>query len=624
MFVIYAREDKETKLSLLRHLNPLKEGFKLSIWHDDEIEPGQLWKPHIESRLNHTDIFLLLVSVDFLNSQFIKQVEFKAAVDRHKDKKSIVIPIIIDYCQWDIDFTLVDDTFNLNELQALPDEAKPIGEWRTPDQAYNNIAAGVRRVLKSIRTGIEEQELKAGQEKKEAEKKEELSWKMACDRNTIQEYDNYLSEYAPGKFANEAIAAIKILYAKAEAEEVKRKAEEEKRLKEEAEAKRRAEEEKRLREEAEAKRKAEEEEIKRQEAAETKRKAEEKKRLQEENEAKRLAAVEKRRKEEAEAKRKAEEEEQNRREVAEAKKRAEQEKRLKEEAEAKRLAAAAEKRLKKEAKAKRKAEEEKKQQEEEKRRKEVAEADRKAEEEEKRRKEEEERRAEEARIVEEAERSKKRKTRNNILIGVGIIIAMGLAGVMLIPNMVSPPHKPKLPIGSQTNEDSIAWNTIRPGDKSALESYLKKFPNGDYVNQAHAMIASLKKTEELTKLKIGDTFKEGMIVTINHSSRSGLIASAKDAGPMHWKAAMKIDSKLGEGWRLPSMEELKLMYRNIGPGSNTNNIGDFSSGLYWSSTSYNNNQARLLRFRDANTTYHFSKDFEDRRYLVRAIRDFTY
>ena len=71
MFFIYAREDKDTKLDLLRHLNQFKEVFNLSIWHDDQIEPGQLWKPHIESRLNYTDIFLLLVSVDFMNSKFI-------------------------------------------------------------------------------------------------------------------------------------------------------------------------------------------------------------------------------------------------------------------------------------------------------------------------------------------------------------------------------------------------------------------------------------------------------------------------------------------------------------------------------------------------------------------------
>src|SRR5215216_4024549 len=93
VFIIYAREDKEVKHRLLAHLKPLCDPFNLVIWHDDYIEPGQEWKPHIESRLEQTDLFLLLVSVDFMNSEFIHQVEFKFAIDRHKAHKSIVIPV---------------------------------------------------------------------------------------------------------------------------------------------------------------------------------------------------------------------------------------------------------------------------------------------------------------------------------------------------------------------------------------------------------------------------------------------------------------------------------------------------------------------------------------------------
>ena len=150
VFIIYAREDREIKQGLLRHLNPLKDSYNLSIWHDDHIEPGQEWKPSIESRLEKTDLFLMLVSADFMNSEFIHQVEFKFAIDRHKQNKSIVIPVIIDYCLWDVDIAYKNQTFNLKDLQVLPDEAKPIGDWRTPEQAYSNIARGIRTVLMSI------------------------------------------------------------------------------------------------------------------------------------------------------------------------------------------------------------------------------------------------------------------------------------------------------------------------------------------------------------------------------------------------------------------------------------------------------------------------------------------
>ena len=438
MFVIYAREDKKTKLSLLRHLNPFKESFNLSIWHDDQIDPGQQWKPHIESRLNHTDIFLLLVSVDFMNSQFIKQIEFKAAIDRHRENKSVVIPIIIDYCQWDIDFKLIDYEFNLNELQVLPQEGKPIGDWNTPDQAYNNVAAGVRKVLTSISNNHIQLE-----SKEEIEKKKEAA--------------------------------------------VKRKDEEEKRLKEETEARRKDEEEKRLKEETEAKRKDEEE---------------------------------KRLKEETEAKRKAEEE-----------------KRLKEEAAV-------------------------------------------------------------IRKDWEVQLIKKKKLNKILLVGF-LIIAVVLVGVFVFPIFNTKPET--LPGPSPKSNPTVL---------------------NDSIDSARIIRDSLNKEELFSKLRVGDTYEGGIIFKIDHSSKTGKMAYHEDAGPMPWNKAMNIKANLGEEWRLPTFDELRQMYDGIGQGSN--NIGQFTDELYWSSTSYNNNEARLLRFRDGNLSYHYSKDFVNRKYRVRAIRDFRH
>ena len=150
IFVIYTLADKDIMLRLLRHLNPLNEVFNLSIWHDDPIIPGQPWKTYFESRIHHTDILLLLVSDDFMNSQFIEQVELKAVIDKHKENKSVVIPVIIDNCQWDIDLKVKDYVFNLNELQVLPEEGKPIADWNSADQAYNNVTAGIKKAISPI------------------------------------------------------------------------------------------------------------------------------------------------------------------------------------------------------------------------------------------------------------------------------------------------------------------------------------------------------------------------------------------------------------------------------------------------------------------------------------------
>src|SRR6185503_7341092 len=173
--IIYAREDSDIKQRLLLHLNPFRNAFNAVIWHDGNIEAGQQWKPHIESRLDQTDIFILLVSIDFMNSEFINQVEFKYAIERHRANKSTIIPVIINYCQWDIDISFKEFTFNLKELQVLPNEGKPIGDWKTPEQAFNNIAAGIRTVLSSIKSMREH----------EQQEKERLEEEIA--RNKIEE-----------------------------------------------------------------------------------------------------------------------------------------------------------------------------------------------------------------------------------------------------------------------------------------------------------------------------------------------------------------------------------------------------------------------------------------------------
>ena len=130
---------------------------------------------------------------------------------------------------------------------------------------------------------------------------------------------------------------------------------------------------------------------------------------------------------------------------------------------------------------------------------------------------------------------------------------------------------------------------------------------------------SLNKVSTSPKLGIGDIYNGGIIFEINYSDNTVKIAHFEDAGPMPWQNAVKIHEQLGVGWRLPSLDELILMYQTIGQGAN--NTGEFTDELYWSATPYDENQARLLRFWDGNTSFHYNKHVDHRRFKVRAIRD---
>lgn len=231
IFIIYAREDKEIKQGLLSYLNPFVKPYNLNIWHDAHIQPGQEWKYSIDSRLNQTDLFVMLVSIDFMNSHFIHQVEFKYAVERHKANKSIIIPVITRECPWDIDFEFDDYSFSLKELQVLPDEGRPIVDWKTSDHAFNNIATGIRKVVASIKKNQEQQEAlekdqqqiekaqeesdKKRIEEEEKQKKidleEESFWVLVEEENSIDGYKGYLQKYPNGKHKNVALSVIRTL-----------------------------------------------------------------------------------------------------------------------------------------------------------------------------------------------------------------------------------------------------------------------------------------------------------------------------------------------------------------------------------------------------------------------------
>lgn len=119
---------------------------------------------------------------------------------------------------------------------------------------------------------------------------------------------------------------------------------------------------------------------------------------------------------------------------------------------------------------------------------------------------------------------------------------------------------------------------------------------------------------------VGSSFADGIVFEIDSSANTGTLAYATDLEPMTWENAMKINEQLGEGWRLPTMEELSEMFITIGPRSN--NSGQFTDELYWSDEAYDENQARLVRFSDGDTSFHYNKSAEHRKFNVRAVKDF--
>ena len=143
IFYCYAHEDKALRDQLERHLFTLKRSGQISDWYDREIPPGTEWEPEIDSHLDTADIVLLLISSDFMSSDYCYGKEMQRALERYREGKCRVIPIILRP-------VLLRGTF-ISELQQLPSEGKAVTIWSNFDEAFEDVAIGIFNIIEQMR-----------------------------------------------------------------------------------------------------------------------------------------------------------------------------------------------------------------------------------------------------------------------------------------------------------------------------------------------------------------------------------------------------------------------------------------------------------------------------------------
>jgi len=145
VFFSYSHKDEELRNELEKHLSVLKRQGIIKAWHDRRIGPGQEWKGKIDKHLSTAQVIFLFVSSDFLASDYSYDVEINRALERHNNGDALVIPIILRPVDWR------DAPFG--KLQALPTHGKPVTIWPNRDEAFLNVAKGIRAVLQQFAPG---------------------------------------------------------------------------------------------------------------------------------------------------------------------------------------------------------------------------------------------------------------------------------------------------------------------------------------------------------------------------------------------------------------------------------------------------------------------------------------
>ena len=144
IFYSYSHKDERLRDRLEIHLATLRRQGLIIEWHDRKIEAGEDWKAQIDENLEAAHIVLLLISADFIDSEYCYSIEMEAALKKQQSGEAYVIPIILQPCVW--------TGLPFGKLEALPKNAKPVTTWSNRQMAYADITAGIQKAVERVRS----------------------------------------------------------------------------------------------------------------------------------------------------------------------------------------------------------------------------------------------------------------------------------------------------------------------------------------------------------------------------------------------------------------------------------------------------------------------------------------
>lgn len=138
-FISYSHRDQWALDRLHVHLAQLHREGLIEAWYDREILAGDSIDEEIAGQMNTCELFICLVSPDFIASNYCYEREMTSALGRQDAGEVRVVPIIIEPCEWKVT--------PLGRLKALPRDGKPISDWTNDNTAFLDVTTELRRVV---------------------------------------------------------------------------------------------------------------------------------------------------------------------------------------------------------------------------------------------------------------------------------------------------------------------------------------------------------------------------------------------------------------------------------------------------------------------------------------------
>jgi tetratricopeptide (TPR) repeat protein len=142
VFYAYAPEDEAWVQELEKHLSLLQRQGLISTWHPRLITAGSDWQHVTDVHFQRASLILLLISPDFLASDYCYSKEMRQALQREQERGVCIIPILVRPVDW--------QHAPFAHLRPLPSDATFLTEWQNLDRAFAEISAGIRRTIEDL------------------------------------------------------------------------------------------------------------------------------------------------------------------------------------------------------------------------------------------------------------------------------------------------------------------------------------------------------------------------------------------------------------------------------------------------------------------------------------------
>jgi hypothetical protein len=124
IFISYCHKDLRWISRLEVHMRPIVDAGLVVHWDDRKIKPGSKWRDEIRLAIDASSIAILMISADYLASEFITKKEIPPLLKAAEERGCQILPIILSPCRF-------LRTPSLAEFQAVNSASRPLSAMRS-------------------------------------------------------------------------------------------------------------------------------------------------------------------------------------------------------------------------------------------------------------------------------------------------------------------------------------------------------------------------------------------------------------------------------------------------------------------------------------------------------------